>query len=317
MEKRSLGGLQVSVVGLGCNQLGTTCDEAASASIVAAALDQGINFFDTADEYGDGRSEVVLGKALRGQRDQVFIATKFGSRLENDPQRQGASARWIAIAVEDSLRRLDTDYIDLYQMHFPDPEVSIEETLDALNRLVATGKVREIGCCNLSGAQIDAAMTAAQSLGVRPFASAQNRLNLLRQESLSDVVPACERHGLRLLPFFPLASGLLTGKYRRGQPPAAGSRLHDNVAPEVAARMLSSAAFDRLEALEAYAHAQGHSLAELAVAWLAAQPVIASVICGATRPAQVMDNVKGADWRLSSRQVAEVAALGRKEQKSA
>ena len=312
METRALGSLQVSVAGLGCNQLGTTCDERTSASIVAAALDQGVNFFDTADEYGDGRSEEIVGKALRNHRSKALIATKFGSRLDNDPRRQGASARWIATAVEDSLRRLGTDVIDLYQMHFPDPETPVDETLEALDRLVKAGKVREIGCCNLDGPQIDAAMASARTRRTKAFASAQNRLNLLRQESLIDVVPACERHGLRLLPFFPLASGMLTGKYRRGEAAPPGSRLRENVAPEIARRMLSDAAFDRIEALEAYARDHGHALNELAVAWLAAQPSVASVICGATRPEQVIENTKGAHWRLTSDQAAAATALGHK-----
>jgi aryl-alcohol dehydrogenase-like predicted oxidoreductase len=313
MEKRRLGQLEISVVGLGCNQLGTTCDEQASRNIVAAALDQGINFFDTADEYGDGRSEEVLGKALQGRRDEVIIATKFGSRLANDPQRQGASARWIATAVEDSLRRLGTDRIDLYQLHFPDPLIPMDETLGALSHLVAAGKVREIGCCNLSAAQIDEAAEVARGTGLTPFASAQNRLNLLRQESLIDIVPACQRRGMALLPFFPLASGVLTGKYRRGQTPAPGTRMHDNVAPEVASRILSDKTFDQLDAWQAYAEAHGHTLGELAIAWLIAQPALASVISGATRPEQVSANAKGAYWRLTPGQASAIAALGRKD----
>jgi aryl-alcohol dehydrogenase-like predicted oxidoreductase len=312
MDTRPLGSLQVSLAGLGCNQIGSTCDAATSASIFAAALDHGINYFDTADEYGDdGRSEEFLGKAVRGRRDKVVIATKFGMRLDDNPLREGASARWIAIAVEDSLRRLGTDYIDLYQLHFPDPKTPIEETLAALDRLVKAGKVREIGCCNLSAAQIDEAAEKALAGNFRSFVSVQHRLNLLRQEKFAEAGPACRRHNMHMLPYYPLASGTLTGKYQRGKALPPGSRLRENVDPETAQRILSSQTFDRLEALEGWARDHGRTIAELAVAWLASQPIIASVICGATRPQQVIDNAKATAWTLNPAELAEVAMLGR------
>jgi aryl-alcohol dehydrogenase-like predicted oxidoreductase len=310
METRQIGSLQVSVIGLGCNQVGTTCDLPASRDIIAAAIDHGITFFDTADEYGDGRSEEVLGPLLTAHRNKIVLGTKFGAKLDGDPARAGASARWIERAVEDSLRRLCTDRIDLYQLHFPDTATPMEETLAALDRLVRSGKVREIGACNLPAAAIDEAAGAASALGTARFRSYQARLNLLRQEALAELVPACARNQIRFIPYFPLASGLLTGKYRRGHPPAAGSRLAENVPAEVAAKVLSDAAFDRLEALEALAAQHGHSLLDLAIAWLTAQPQIASVICGATSARQVAANVAGAGWLLDDGLAAEAGRLG-------
>lgn len=311
MKTRTLGNLEVSVVGLGCNQLGTTCDEKASADIVAAALDHGVTLFDTADEYGEGNSEIVLGKALRNRRSEVVIATKFGCRMQGDPLREGASARWIVAAVEDSLRRLGTDYIDLYQQHFPDPQTPVEETLDTLRGLIKAGKVREIGCCNFTAPMIDMAAQSVSVAGRHGFASAQNRLNLLRQEALADVVPACERHGMKMLPFFPLASGVLSGKYRRGEAQPAGTRMGDNVAPDVAARILSDATFDRLDKLGKFAADHGRSLGQLAIAWLIAQPVVASVIAGATRPEQVVANISAADWTFSAGELGNITTLAR------
>ena len=319
MEKRKIGKLEVSVVGLGCNQLGTTMDEQASANVVAAALDHGVNFFDTADEYGGGRSEEYLGKALRGKRDKVIIATKFGSHhiataspepTPLPPGEGGASARWVEIAVERSLRWLGTDYIDLYQLHFPDDTVPIDETLTALDRLIRDGKVREIGCANFSVAQIDAAATAAKEKKLHPFASVQNRLSLLRQGALADVLPACTQHGTSFLPYFPLASGLLTGKYRRGMTPPADTRLGGtNVTDEVRAKILSDKSFARVEALESFAKQRGHGVLDLAFAWLLAQPAVASVIAGATRPEQVIANARAGAWKLTAAEATEAGRL--------
>jgi aryl-alcohol dehydrogenase-like predicted oxidoreductase len=316
---RSIGSLQVSAIGLGCNQFGTVLDEAASTAVIHAALDHGVTFFDTAEEYGGGESERVLGRALGARRNKVCIATKFGSRnvvVGNDrravpPGEGGASARWIPIAVERSLRQLGTDTIDLYQLHFPDPDCAIDETLSALDKLVKAGKVREFGCCNFSGAQIDEAAAAAGRGGLRRFASAQNRLSLLRQEALDDVVPACERYAMRLLPYFPLASGLLTGKYRRGEPPPRGTRFAENVPPEAAKKILSEQALAKVDALEQFARARGRGVLDLAIAWLVAQPEVGSVIAGATRPEQVAANARAAEWRLSPAEAAEAARLGR------
>jgi aryl-alcohol dehydrogenase-like predicted oxidoreductase len=308
MESRSIGPLAVSVVGLGCNQIGTTCDELESRAVVHAALERGITLFDTADEYGNGRSEEVLGRLLRGHRNEVVLATKFGCPMGTDPACSGASARWITRALEDSLRRLGTDRIDLYQLHFPDDQVPIEETLSSLDGLMRAGKVRTIGCCNLDPPAIHTAAAAARTGRFSSFASVQTKLNLLRRERLTDVAPACVAEGIALIPYFPLASGLLTGKYRRGMPPPPGSRLSENVPPEVAAKVLSDATFDRIEALDRIANAEGRSLLELAVAWLASLPVVGSVICGATSATQVARNVAAGDWRLDAAIIGAIAA---------
>jgi aryl-alcohol dehydrogenase-like predicted oxidoreductase len=312
MEMRRIGSLEVSVVGIGCNQLGPTVDAKGAVAIVDAALEAGMNFFDTADEYGpEGVSEEYLGAAVRGRRDDVVIATKFGHHMNKDPLRGGASGRWIAQAVEDSLRRLGTDRIDLYQQHFPDPDVEAEETMTALDCLVREGKVREIGCCNLWTADVEERAKIADAKGLAPFVSAQNRLNLLRQEARDDLVPALERTGMALIPFFPLAAGMLTGKYRRGQPVPEDSRFGRHVDPPQVAHMIERDA-DRIEALDAWARDHGHGLAELAIAWLVAQPVVASVITGATKPAQARANAAAASWVLSADDVDEVAVIGRR-----
>ena len=235
MEHRPLGELTVSVVGLGCNQFGTAaCDEPTSRAVLAEAFDAGITFFDTADEYGRnyadptdpagwGRSEEIVGAALAGHRDEVVIATKFGTRHPGDRTRGGGSARWMTQAVEDSLRRLGTDRIDLYQLHHPDPEVPVGETLSALDELVRSGKVREVGCANFIGPDLVEAAEVARADGLRPFASTQDVLNLFQRGALESVVPACQETQTAFLPFYPLASGMLTGKYRRGQPLPTGT----------------------------------------------------------------------------------------------
>ncbi len=310
MEMRSIGALSVSVIGVGCNQFGPSADEAATNAIVSAALDSGINFFDTADEYGpEGVSEEYLGRALAGRREEAVIATKFGHHMDGDPLRGGASARWITRAVEDSLTRLGTDYIDLYQQHFPDPDVTAEETMTALDKLVEDGKVLEIGCCNLTAADLAERATLAAERGINRLASAQNRLNLLRQEARTELIPALERYDMVLLPFFPLASGMLTGKYKRGQPLPPGTRFAEHLDPTQAAHMIDRDGA-RVEALAAWAADHGHTMSELAIAWLASQPVVASVIAGATSAAQVQANAKAGAWQLSPAEVAEVAAVG-------
>jgi aryl-alcohol dehydrogenase-like predicted oxidoreductase len=311
VETRSIGSLKVSLVGLGCNNFGMRMDEERSAAVVHAALDAGITLFDTADSYGGTRSEEFLGRALAGHlaghRDEVVVATKFASPL-GEPGHGGASARWIAQAAEDSLRRLGTDHIDLYQQHFPDDSVPVEETLGALNELVTAGKVRQIGNSNFSGEQIAAADAVSRENGWARFVSAQNQLSLISTGARHRVIPACEEHGLALLPYFPLGSGLLTGKYRRDAAPPAGTRL-SMLPEERAAQMLSEQNFDRVDALTAYAGGRGHTILELAFAWLAALPTLASVIAGATSAEQIAANVAAVDWQLSGDELAEVDAI--------
>jgi aryl-alcohol dehydrogenase-like predicted oxidoreductase len=300
------------LVGLGANNFGTTVgtpvDEAGTRAVVDAALELGVNLIDTADLYGD--SEVYLGSALEGRRDQVVLASKFGGQVGTDPSHRGASARWIVEAVEDSLRRLRTDRIDLYQLHMPDPDTPIEETLTALDHLVTAGKVLEIGCSNFSGDQIDEAARVSADRGIARFVTAQNDLSVLRPKALSDVVPACERHDLVVIPYSPLASGLLTGKYRRGESPAPDTRLA-HLRPEQVERSLSDRTFNRLERLESFASSRGRALIELAFGWLLKQPRVVSVIAGATRPEQVRANVAAASWALTSEEFDEINALAR------
>lgn len=308
MHHRKLGTLEVSLVGLGCNNFGMRIDAGQARKVVDAAIDAGITFFDTADVYGGTKSEEMLGEALQGRRDSVVIATKFASPIGDDPAHSGASARWIKQAVEDSLRRLRTDYIDLYQQHRPDKDVAIDETLTALDELVRAGKVREIGCSNFSVAQIQEAESTSADKGLAHFVSVQNQLNLLQRAAIDDVVPECERRGIGFLPFFPLASGLLTGKYHRGEEPPQGTRL-SMLPAERASRVLSDDNFAAVDRLTAYAADQGHSILELAMAWLAAFPAVSSVIAGATSPEQVTANVAAIDWELTAAQRDEVTKL--------
>jgi aryl-alcohol dehydrogenase-like predicted oxidoreductase len=309
MDYRRLGdsGLKVSEVGLGCNNFGMRIDQEATNAVVAAALDAGINFFDTADIYGGQKSEVMLGQALGARRGEVVLATKFGNPTGAAIDQRGASRGYVIKAVEASLKRLGTDYIDLYQIHLPDPETPIEETLRALDDLVSAGKVRYVGNSNFAGWQIADADWIARGGRLARFVSAQNNYSLLERKVEFEVIPACERFGLGLLPYFPLASGLLTGKYHRGEPPAEGTRLA--AWGERGARALSERNFDRLETLSAYAEERGHTLLELAFAWLLGHPAVSSVIAGATRPEQVQANVAAAAWRLTPEAVSEVSAL--------
>jgi len=307
MKLRRLGtsGLKVSEVGLGCNNFGMRIDAAATQAVVDAAIEAGVNFFDTADSYGESQSEVMLGKALGKRRRDVVVATKFASPMGKGEHQRGGSRRWIMQAAEDSLRRLGTDYIDLYQMHRSDPDTPIDETLRALDDLVTQGKVRYIGNSNFAGWQIaDADWTAA---GGTRFISAQNHYSLLERAVEREVIPACEHFGLGLLPYFPLASGLLSGKYKRGRPAPAGARLDGGL--PWATRMLTDANFDKVEALEAWVGPRGHSLLELAFAWLLGNPVISSVIAGATSPEQVRANTATANWTLTADEMAEVTTL--------
>ena len=302
VQKRKIGSLEVSVVGLGCNNFGTRIDEAATAEVVGAALDAGIDFFDTADVYGKGLSEEYLGRALGGRRGDVAIATKFGSAM--DERRRGARPEYVRRAAEDSLRRLGTDYIDLYQIHRPDPEVPIADTLGALDELVRAGKVREIGCSNFSADQLREAEAAAR--GRARFVSVQNEYSLLHREPEAETLPECERQGLAFLPYFPLASGLLTGKYRRGQAAPQGTRITEG---GWRSDVLTDENLERVEALVAFAEGRGHTLLELAFSWLLARPAVASVIAGATSPAQVRGNAAAAGWRLTDSDLAAVDAV--------
>jgi aryl-alcohol dehydrogenase-like predicted oxidoreductase len=297
MEFRSVGrsGLQVSLAGLGCNNFGGRIDADATAAVVGAALEAGITLFDTADIYGGGHSEEFLGRALGSHRADVIVATKFAMPMGDGPYSAGGSRRYVMRAVEASLRRLGTDYIDLYQMHAPDPTTPIEETLDALTDLVHQGKVRYLGSSNFSGWQIADAEWTSRTRGFAHFACAQNEWSLLRRAVEREVVPACQRFEASVLPYFPLAGGALTGKYRRGEPAPPGTRL----VADRGARWLTDANFARIEALEGFATEHGHTVGELALAWLASQRVVCSVIAGATRPEQVRENVAALEWRLS------------------
>jgi len=313
MEYRHLGrsGLQVSVVGLGCNNFGMRCDFDQSKDVVHRALDAGITLFDTADVYGgQGKSEEFLGKILKGRRQDVVLATKFGMKMGEGPHKSGGSRKYIMSAVEDSLRRLDTDYIDLYQLHRPDPETPIDETLRALDDLVRSGKVRYIGNSNFAGWQAAEAHYVAKQANLTPFISAQNEYNLLDRRIEGELVPACNAYGLSILPFFPLASGFLTGKYRQGQEMPAGTRLA-NAGP-MAARVLTDKNYEVLGKLEAFAEARGKAMLDLAIGWLASLSHVGSVIAGATKPEQIDQNVAAGGWKLTADELAEVDSISRR-----
>ena len=293
MRTRTIGSLEVTVVGIGCNNFGGRIDEAATRSVVSAALDEGITLFDTADIYGGERSEELLGRALAGRRDEVVIATKFGMSVGS--RTGGAAPQYVRDAAETSLRRLGTDHIDLLQLHTPDLSVPIGDTLAALAELVAEGKVREIGCSNFDSSQLTAADDAAASGGGPRFVSVQNEYSVLHREPEDSVLASCSELGVAFLPYFPLAKGLLTGKYRRAEPPPAGSRLagFDDVRRE---RELSDERLRAVEGLDELAAASGRTLLDLAFGWLLARDVVSSVIAGATTPAQVRANAATADF---------------------
>jgi aryl-alcohol dehydrogenase-like predicted oxidoreductase len=298
VETRNIGSLQVSIVGLGCNNFGRI-DLERTGAVVHAALDAGINFFDTADIYGRTKSEEYLGRILGDRRDEIVLATKFGMKV--DEVRRGAKPDYVRRALEDSLRRLNTDHVDLYQLHTPDPTVPIADTLAVLDELVRAGKVREIGCSNFSVEQLREAKAAVRPGGKR-FVSVQNEFSLLQREPERGVLAECERLGLAFLPFFPLASGLLSGKYRRGQRAPEGSR----IASGWHAELLTDENLDIIEQLIEFAEARGHTLLELAFSWLASHNVVASVIAGATKPEQVWMNAQAATWKLSAEELAEI-----------
>ena len=305
MEIRRVGSLPVTVVGIGCNNFGGRIDEMRTHEVVDAALDVGINFFDTADMYSTGKSEELLGKALGRRRSEVIIATKFGQEMEG--QGRGARPEYIRKAFQASLRRLKTDYVDLYQLHLPDPDVPIAETLGALDELVKAGQVREIGCSNFSAEQLRQAEAASAARpGSARFVSVQNEYSLLHRGSEDEVLAECKREGLSFLPFFPLKSGLLTGKYRRGKPIPEGTRVAKF---ERYRQLLTDENLDKVEALIDFAESRGHALLELAFSWLLAHGVVASVIAGATSAQQVRDNAGAATWELTPEDLEEIDSL--------
>jgi aryl-alcohol dehydrogenase-like predicted oxidoreductase len=303
MRTRKIGSLEVSVVGLGCNNFGGRLDYDGTAAVVYGALDAGITLFDTADVYGGTRSEEFLGRALGPRRHEIVLATKFGMQVDAD--HKGAKPAYVHSALEDSLRRLRTDHVDLYQLHAPDPETPIAETLGALDECVRAGKVREIGCSNFTAEQIREA-EAAVSDGAARFVSVQNEYSLLRRRAERDVLPECERAGLAFLPYFPLASGVLSGKYRRGQAPPPGTRLSGVKANE---GPLADDTLAVVERLTEFAEQRNRTMVELAIAWILAHSPVASVIAGATTPAQVNANVAAQDWVLDDGDLAEIDAL--------
>jgi aryl-alcohol dehydrogenase-like predicted oxidoreductase len=307
VETRRIGSLDVSVVGIGCNNFGMRLDEPGAHAVVRAALDAGVTMFDTADIYGGTRSEEFLGRALGSRRDEAIVATKFGGEVDG---RSGASAAHVREAAEASLRRLGTDRIDLYQLHFPDPSVPLDETLGALDELVHAGKVREIGCSNFSPELIAESTGTSRRSGRARFVSVQNEYSLLRRAPERGVLDECAKYDLAFIPYFPLASGVLTGKYRRGEAPPEGTRLASAPADRVE-RALSDKNFDRVEALEAWVSARGRTLLELAMSWLLQRPQVATVIAGATKPDQVQANVAAVGWTLTDDELREVDELTR------
>lgn len=305
MRYRQLGqsGLTVSVVGLGCNNFGGRIGLEESRAVVDAALDAGVTLLDTANIYGEagGGSEKVLGEILGSRRDRVVLATKWGNDMGEGPGVARGSRRYIRTAVEDSLRRLRTDWIDLYQLHRPDPLTPMEETLAALDELVKEGKVRYIGSSNLAAWQVADAEWIARDTGGERFISAQNHYSLLERGAEAELLPACVRFGVGMLPFFPLANGLLTGKHTRAAGPAAGTRMEG--------RRVRDATWDTIEALDGFARDRGHSLLDLAIGALAARPPVASVIAGATKPEQVLANVAAGDWAPTAEDLDALDAL--------
>jgi aryl-alcohol dehydrogenase-like predicted oxidoreductase len=312
MQLRKLGnsGLKVSEIGLGTNTFGGSADAKATTEIINRAIDLGVNFIDTADIYTRGQSEVLIGNALEGKRHQVVLATKCGMPASPDPYHTGLSRRWIMHSIEVSLKKLKTDYIDLYQVHRPDDETPIEETVRALDDAVKQGKVRYVGCSNYAAWQLAEALGVAKANGLTPWISAQNRWNLV--EGLDDphLLSAASRFGVGIIPYTPLASGMLTGKYRRGQEPPSGTRAGDN--PMIRQRM-TDAKLEVVERIRPWAEARDESTGKLAISWLLAHPEVSTVIVGARSADQVAENAKAAEWTLTPEERDEVSALARGE----
>lgn len=302
MEKRRIGSLDVSLVGMGCNNFGWRIDAQATSRVVDAAIDAGINFFDTADVYGTGKSEEFLGRALGERRKKVLIATKFG--LKFDEKRHGAKPEYVKQAVEDSLGRLGTDYIDLYQLHTPDATTHIADTLGALDDLVKAGKVREIGCSNFTAEQLREAEGAVKP-GAPRFVSVQNHYSLMHREPEKGVLEECTRAGIAFIPYFPLSSGLLTGKYRRGQPLPEGSRGRDGWGP----KFFTEENIAKAEALADFATSRGHTLLDLSMSWLTSRPAVATIIAGAKTPEQARSNAASVAWRMTEKDLAAIEEI--------
>lgn len=311
MEQRNLGrsGLLVSVVGLGCNNFGMRLDTNGTRAVIDKAIDIGITLFDTADYYGGlGGSEKAMGEVLGTRRKDIVLATKFGLPMDNEGKKKGASRRYILQAVEASLERLQTDWIDLYQIHFPDPQAPMDETLRALDDLIQQGKVRYIGCSNHAAWQIVEAHFIARDLKINHFISCQDEYSLVERKAEAELIPAARQYGLGLLPYFPLASGLLTGKYKRGAKMSDDMRLSQSWAGD---RYLNDTNWGIVERLSSYAESHGRSLLELAMSWLLAKEPVASVIAGATKPEQVETNAKSVAWKLTPAEVTEIDALAK------
>ncbi len=310
MEYRNLGssGLRVSLVGLGCNNFGMRLDLEQTRAVVDRAFDLGITLFDTADMYGGrGGSETQLGKILGHRRKDIVLASKFGMAMSDDGTKIGASRRYIMSAVEDSLRRLKTDWIDLYQLHQPDPLTPLDETMQALDDLITQGKIRYIGCSNLPSWQVVESQWISKSMGLNRFVSCQDEYNILNRNVEAELIPAMQKYGCGLLPYFPLASGLLTGKYKRTEMPE-GARLTDM--PTFANRIyLTDENFDIVDNLNKFANKTGHSILELAFGWMASRPTTASIIAGATKPEQIDANVAAVNWVLSQSEIDEVGKI--------
>lgn len=310
MELRNLGasGLRVSTIGLGCNNFGIRVDGTGARRVIFAALDAGITLFDTSDSYGGrGGSETLLGDALAERRKDIVLATKFASPMDDAGHLQGGSRRYIMHAVEASLKRLRTDWIDLYQFHKPDPLTPMEESLRALEDLVRQGKVRYVGLSNHPGWRVADAIGIARAKNFAPIVSCQDEYSLLERAAEAELIPMMKHFGLGLLPYFPLAGGMLTGKYERGQTMPAGARLTSGGGR--AGRYMTEESWRKVEALRAFAQARGRSLLELAFGWLLANPVVSSVIAGATKPAQIEANIKSASWALSEAELSEADRL--------
>jgi aryl-alcohol dehydrogenase-like predicted oxidoreductase len=312
MKYRNLGrsGLRVSLIGLGCNNFGGRIGLDATRTVVDQAIDCGITLFDTADIYGErGGSETLLGEVLGSRRKDIVLASKFGMEMDDTGAKVGGSRRWMMRAVEESLSRLKTDWLDLYQYHRPDPLTPIDETLRAFEDMIRQGKVRYIGCSNMPSWQVATAQWTAKDIGATPFVSAQDEYSLVVRDAERELIPTLQHYGLGLLPYFPLASGLLTGKYKRNAPMPEGARLTNT--QRLANRYLTDGNWEKAEKLGDYAAAQGRTMVELAFSWLASQPVVSSVIAGATRPEQIAANVKAADWALTTDDVAAIDAITR------
>jgi aryl-alcohol dehydrogenase-like predicted oxidoreductase len=313
MEYRNLGssGLKVSFQGLGANNFGWWLDERSSAVVINHALELGINFIDTADMYDKGQSEEYIGRTLKGKRTEVVIATKFAAVM-GEGLNDGVGSRWyIMRAVEASLKRLKTDYIDLYQMHNPDPTTPIEETLRALDDLVKAGKVRYIGCSNFLGWQLSEALWTSRVNNLNSFVTAQTKYNIIERHIEQELVPCCKAHGIGVIPWGPLAGGFLTGKYRRREKPPtpATDKMGSKVFIPIYKNVMVDTNWERLGKLEAFAKTRGHKVSELAIAWLLSHPWLSTVIAGATKPEQLDANVAGANWKLSAEEVAHVEQI--------